>query len=107
MKTRVNVWPEVPFDMTTEKYVEFDVFVESTKDTVRMKVDFDDVDHAFVAAFVDVFKDFVEREWDENHDWKLRVTYAEYLKKQWDGDTWLREEFDDDFDKFLSTRLSR
>ena len=101
------IWPEVPFNTMTEKYVDFDVFVESMKDTVCMKVDFDDVDHPFVAAFIDVFKSFVERNWDENYDWELRVVYSNYLKKQWDKDKWLREEFDNDFDKFLSSRLSR
>jgi len=62
------------------------------------KVDYDDVDHATVDAMTDTMVEVLKKNWDSV---LFLANQKKYQKKRWKEDEDLREEYDNNFEKYF------
>jgi len=64
--------------------------------------DYDDVDHAEVDAVALHLKEIIEANWDS---YQYQNLFQRELIKIWDNDKYLREDFENDMEAYLKSRL--
>jgi hypothetical protein len=93
--------PRVKVEIDAHDGCDKNFLVTVNKGALNLYVDYDDVNHAKVDASVRVLKDILEAHWSE---YLFKKYYREELKKEWDENEDIREEYTD-FESFFDSRL--